>query len=55
MESTSQNSKPKKDKVDPGPELPTDESQTPIAYLTFNELQNPIVASNQDEEKELVN
>jgi len=31
-------SRPKKQKVDPGPELPTDESQTGVSYVDYESL-----------------
>ena len=42
--------KPKKAKIDPGPELPTDESQTAIAYISYEEIENPLVFTTKEEE-----
>eukprot|EP00347_Sterkiella_histriomuscorum_P000732 403374718 len=49
MEST----KPRKPKVEPGPEHPTDESQVGVSYLSFEELQ-PVKLDTQEDQESLV-
>lgn len=46
MEST----KPRKQKVEPGPELPTDDSQAGVSYLSFDDLQEPRLETEEEQQ-----